>query len=981
MKEESEKQERDKRRVTTKKVNLTQKLLKKIKKNESNVNVMNAEYVNHVLNEVTYSSGVLNSTTFATHPNFNKTKFVGVHSRKAFFDKYKEFPIIQRKNIIPPQSTSFKFIKSSRENHIVPNPLGIIHSRGNEGILDLTSARVGDRFMNVMAESLTVNRSFNVINLDSCRLTIDSIQSLHKTMQMNSDLSQRIVRLSLNHNRIGLNGLAIITSMIKDNNCFFSELELADTGINDLSVIRLCEIGKIYLKNQLKLLNLSQNNLSDRIAQPLSEFANECYMLKSLTLRENRLGDKGCAILIRNLAEHYELKVLDLSWNSIGENLVYRYNQITLDNQKKIKRNVFNMYTDHFKSQKRINFKKKITDKPTFVPNRFVYELCKYFESEKVNLYHLDISNNNISFADCKQIEDAVRANHTILGLHVNNNAMEVDELGFVKAHDLEEDDTFAKTQINYNITDEKALYHTNFENIRKLRMQNNCWICEGWRELKFTYKPSNEFFHEMVKVQLHLEIDNYFPTDTHYERYEFVAYRMCPPGEVNYFFTANNKPVLDYGINSKELTEELVINYDDEVEDGVFDKVQVELKQLGSLINETNEEVLSKDFTKQIRYCIPRPAKVFEEKVRVKTPWKFETSWWYVCNRYLFDGESKEHIKMCFENDFNLCNFIKDAKNDQTLEEMKTFLLKNYIPIVNTYKLLSVSDSGAWQVYQSVLIEFMRGCNDLVDGKIFAQNDMLLQMTAIIAFDKMEKIPNLSDNLLRHQFFKMLVKTVKERYINREKKFKNIMEALEYGFNENYKAIYQFNPQEWRKEQYYNEEIEYFILAFQSLLEAVYCSWSSIKTPGKKYQPMNMYEFKSLCEKIVYADFPIRDISLFFNISKRIQIDEINSDAHNFLSFSEFVEAFVRVIDKLSPIPQGQAFENWPMQKRTSLKLIEKLENAIPLIQSLITNPEYKVLKEKFVIPEKDEYGLFKTDVNLGIPVPKVNERGFFLT
>ena len=134
----------------------------------------------------------------------------------------------------------------------------------------------------------------------------------------------------------------------------------------------------------------------------------------------------------------------------------------------------------------------------------------------------------------------------------------------------------------------------------------------------------------------------------------------------------------------------------------------------------------------------------------------------------------------------------------------------------------------------------------------------------------------------------------------------------------------------------------------------------------------MILDEFNSMCLEIVDNEFPVRDIPLFYNYSMKLQINEINSDRHYNMLFPEFLEAFCRVIDKFSPIPLDQnkvilmLFQDeWTRQKREEQHLSVKLENILPLLPKHIRNPEYKLVKEKFYLPGKEEdTGLFKIDL-----------------
>lgn len=66
----------------------------------------------------------------------------------------------------------------------------------------------------------------------------------------------------------------------------------------------------------------------------------------------------------------------------------------------------------------------------------------------------------------------------------------------------------------------------------------------------------------------------------------------------------------------------------------------------------------------------------------------------------------------------------------------------------------------------------------------------------------------------------------------------------------------------------------------------------------------MILDEFTNLMLGLIENDFPVREIPICFNLSIRLQVNEIDSDRHYSMLFPEFVEAYCRVIDKSSPAP-----------------------------------------------------------------------------
>ena len=47
----------------------------------------------------------------------------------------------------------------------------------------------------------------------------------------------------------------------------------------------------------------------------------------------------------------------------------------------------------------------------------------------------------------------------------------------------------------------------THIDNVRKLRSLNNCWICDGYREIKFIYQPKEPILDQQNHiVKIHLD-------------------------------------------------------------------------------------------------------------------------------------------------------------------------------------------------------------------------------------------------------------------------------------------------------------------------------------------------------------------------------------------------------------------------------------------------------------------------------------------
>lgn len=63
---------------------------------------------------------------------------------------------------------------------------------------------------------------------------------------------------------------------------------------------------------------------------------------------------------------------------------------------------------------------------------------------------------------------------------------------------------------------------------------QDVCWICQGWQEIEFrNSRPSN-----CSESFVHLDFENYAPVKMQPLADEFRTVRMCPVGDIKFYFT-----------------------------------------------------------------------------------------------------------------------------------------------------------------------------------------------------------------------------------------------------------------------------------------------------------------------------------------------------------------------------------------------------------------------------------------------------------
>jgi len=153
----------------------------------------------------------------------------------------------------------------------------------------------------------------------------------------------------------------------------------------------------------------------------------------------------------------------------------------------------------------------------------------------KVNHYliHLDISFCNFKAKHAERLNEGLMKNHSILGIHMLGNEAEVDGHGFIRPKEL----NIPLCQIYTRL--EPTLDHSIIKNQKlfELKATSNCWICEGWTEIKFEFTPgisSNIELEEDKPLMLHLESDEFEEDLMMPDRNKpgtYSSLRVVPPG------------------------------------------------------------------------------------------------------------------------------------------------------------------------------------------------------------------------------------------------------------------------------------------------------------------------------------------------------------------------------------------------------------------------------------------------------------------
>ena len=534
--------------------------------------------------------------------------------------------------------------------------------------------------------------------------------------------------------------------------------------------------------------------------------------------------------------------------------------------------------------------------------------------------------------------------------------------------------------------------------------------------------------------VKLHLDFENYSPYDMIYKKKNFKIVRMCPPGKVKYFFTVDGNPIyncykeFDYKIKEFEkplkysFTQDYIDifnniktintenNNNDNNEENNENALKIHKKYFGEnididiqkdirdmnnkLISKTiyinnygiryvspNNNIITQEYQSTLKFSIPRP-ETLSSRTQKQNLWKFNDSIWFYYNKYNIDEENDDFINKIFETDFNMGDYELIFINENEFNEAYKLLKNNYKNILYCYIYLSsFSGNNLWQITQEKIMDWLKiKCDNFLDEYTSKKIEKVYRD---IYYNKKETeerninkkfFPTNLFNLIRHTFLWFLVQISIDKFINTMHKFESPFEALKFSFDnyfiKGFQGYDEYNK--WRKERYYNEEIDNYLKAFIPLIDGIFHTFSKKLLEKKENNKENNKENDDNLEiKMTQEDFSLlinsfinnndelfnfSEIPYIFHISKKIKENEISNDDFLYLNFIEFCEALCRVIDIYSPYPLEEKKEDWNLEKRKEQFLVEKMENIMPLLFKKINHEKFNIIRDKFISPLKDQ-------------------------
>jgi len=270
------------------------------------------------------------------------------------------------------------------------------------------------------------------------------------------------------------------------------------------------------------------------------------------------------------------------------------------------------------------------------------------------------------------------------------------------------------------------------------------------------------------------------------------------------------------------------------------------------------------------------------------------------------YKKEDEELWEKCFKFDWNSSRIPRFIKDERELQIIHDHLRSLYRAIKDTYKYFAaIGVSGdLFSVPINAFTEFLNQAG-IVDGKLIKLSEIdILFITTNAVSVKQPFNPDRA--LVRYQFMEILVRIAVDKYV-KQKVCATPSEALKLLLDGDVlKVLSVYNTQDWRETKLWNHKCDLVFKSYMPILKDIYHRYSGQKTKPGMRRFMCLEELRRFCNdcELFGETFQDREVTLAYNFSIMLQIDELNSDRHMQMYFTEFIEAFARIADKCALAP-----------------------------------------------------------------------------
>ncbi|NXV53986.1 LR74A protein, partial [Uria aalge] len=180
--------------------------------------------------------------------------------------------------------------------------------------INLNHHGLGPKGVKAIAIALVSNTTITHLELEDNYILAEGAICIAEMLRENSSLQ----KLNISNNNLDTAGAKAIASLLLDNMSSLHALQLSGGLYLARRSHCLCMFVSLQGNYQVKELDLSHNEFSEKGGQLLGQMLASNTTLEILDLSWNHLWRKGTEALGRGLRGNGALKILNLSWNGVG---------------------------------------------------------------------------------------------------------------------------------------------------------------------------------------------------------------------------------------------------------------------------------------------------------------------------------------------------------------------------------------------------------------------------------------------------------------------------------------------------------------------------------------------------------------------------------------------------------------------------------------------------------------------------------------
>ncbi|RHY76015.1 hypothetical protein DYB38_000507 [Aphanomyces astaci] len=415
-------------------------------------------------------------------------------------------------------------------------------------------------------------------------------------------------------------------------------------------------------KDGILNLRCDSYSMGDTLLLALSESLGDITSLCKINLKDNRLSDHGISTIVGGLVRS-RVRELDLSRNYFNAKGIAHIAPLLTSPSSPLM-DLVSVITFHGRKNaiETCSVRLETLDLSwnsigSVTSSEALRAMCTTLAENNV-LTHLDLSHNRLLEKDCQLMSNALRGNSSLRGLHIGGNDVDIDAYGVVFPDAAQNDPASAHIF---------SRFRGNSASKPAWEKRSNCWICERWTEVRFTWKQHSTKPREVL---LRAEFDYWTPHHTlpsSHDPTTWEIHRMVPPGTMQFFFV----------VDGVALTTDahIVQKFQPRVWGGISNFCRGLDMPASSQVNMIQVEAT--DILAHIK-CKPRS----------KTPGPGQTDDWFSKSVFCtYQQDTSQHLSNAFESDWIVSRLPKLSKDPNELDKAKQLLAKNFSMLKAVFK------------------------------------------------------------------------------------------------------------------------------------------------------------------------------------------------------------------------------------------------------------------------------------------------------